>query len=693
MPSPRDDRHAAATAFVLLLVLGLLAASVVVIATKPTKLGLDLQGGVELVYQGKPTRSSRRSPRRRSTARRDHPRARRQARRLRAGDPALRPRPDRRRPARRRRTPSRGQQQVGKVAQLYFYDWERTSSGRDGKPRSGPERRTVTGGQRRRDAGDPALRGGQARRRRPTASNNADRRVAVLLVNKTRPRRSIRGPEEHEADLDRRASERPRRTPRSSRSSAGTSSSGRPPRRRTPTAPTPDRPLLRPRDNPALTGTRDQEPRAGLLPGSAAQRRVRFTDRRPGQCARTHARDRAARRRPARPGAAPKNQHFAIVLDNELISAPYIDSTRTRRHRRRQRRADPRRLHDPVGAGPREPAETGALPIRLELITQSQVSATLGKQALDQGLLAGAIGFLVVMLFLIVFYRVLGVIAVAALGDLRDLLLRADQAHPDRAHAAGHRGPDPDDRGRGRREHRHLRANKGRGARGPSVPAAIAAGYKKGLTTIVDANVVTLMTAFILFMLATAGVKGFALTLGVGVIVSLFTAVLATQAILCTLRGTRVLQVRAALGARDSKRDRGSTSSGKSKWFFSMSGVILLICALAHRCKGLNFGIDFESGTRMTRRSRRPPTEDQVRERARRPGPRRREDPDAQQRGSRRERRADQRRTSSAPTRSTASSARSTRSSAGRQHRARSRSARPSARRWPTARSSRSSPR
>ena len=65
---------------------------------------------------------------------------------------------------------------------------------------------------------------------------------------------------------------------------------------------------------------------------------------------------------------------------------------------------------------------------------------------------------------------------------------------------------------------------------GRSIPAAIATGYKKGISAIIDANVVTLLTAFILFILATSGVQGFAFTLGVGVLVSLFTAVLATSA-------------------------------------------------------------------------------------------------------------------------------------------------------------------
>ena len=95
---------------------------------------------------------------------------------------------------------------------------------------------------------------------------------------------------------------------------------------------------------------------------------------------------------------------------------------------------------------------------------------------------------------------------------------------------------------------------------GRSVGAAISAGYRKGLTAILDANIVTILVAFILFVLATSGVRGFALTLGVGVIVSLFTAVLATQAILYALRGTRLVRSRAALGRGMPSRS-GLTSS------------------------------------------------------------------------------------------------------------------------------------
>ena len=95
---------------------------------------------------------------------------------------------------------------------------------------------------------------------------------------------------------------------------------------------------------------------------------------------------------------------------------------------------------------------------------------------------------------------------------------------------------------------------------GRSIPAAISAGYTKALRTIIDANVVTIGVAFILFMLATAGVKGFAFTLGVGTLVSLFTAVLATSAILGSLARTRLLRRPSALGVAHGG-DRGLAAS------------------------------------------------------------------------------------------------------------------------------------
>src|SRR5207253_7252164 len=92
---------------------------------------------------------------------------------------------------------------------------------------------------------------------------------------------------------------------------------------------------------------------------------------------------------------------------------------------------------------------------------------------------------------------------------------------------------------------------------GRSVRASIAQGYAKGFRTIIDANVVTAITALILFAVATASVKGFALMLLIGTVVSLFTAVAATRAMLGLLAGFRWAQ---------SPRFMGATAAEVPRW-------------------------------------------------------------------------------------------------------------------------------
>ena len=96
------------------------------------------------------------------------------------------------------------------------------------------------------------------------------------------------------------------------------------------------------------------------------------------------------------------------------------------------------------------------------------------------------------------------------------------------------------------------------------MPSAIATGYRKGIATIIDANVIVLITAFILFVLSTAGVKGFAFTLGVGTIASLFTAVVFTQAFLGMFGRARFLRSPAFLGAHARSGCAGTSTSPAS---------------------------------------------------------------------------------------------------------------------------------
>jgi SecD/SecF fusion protein len=307
------------------------------------------------------------------------------------------------------------------------------------------------------------------------------------------------------------------------------------------------------------------------------------------------------------------NQHFAVALDTQLVTVPQIDFKQY-----------PNGIVGGGGADitggftattAQELAQVlrlGALPVKLKLISESQVSATLGKQALHQGLIAGAAGLGVVILFLLAYYRVLGVIATAGLMAYALYFYALIKLIPVTLTLSGIAGliltigvAADANVVIFERVKEEIRA-------GRSIRQGIVTGYRKGLTAIIDANVVTIMTAFILFVLATADVKGFALMLGIGTFVSLFTAVMATQAILVTIGRSRVIAKPSALGAGQRRFAWRFDFMGASRYFFTMSGVILLVGALAVGGKGLNLGIDFTSGTRIVVGLERPATAAQV---------------------------------------------------------------------------------
>ncbi len=590
--------------FVLLLVAGLLLASAVAVATKPTKLGLDLQGGVELVYQVKP-RAGQPAPTP-ETIQRTIDVMRERVDQLGVAEPEIQQAggdqinvalPD----------VSNLQQaikQVGTVAQLAFYDWEPTVIGPDGQP--DPENAAVTGGPSAGDASagltlyDALLRA----EKRPAKVEPDNSRDGNLYFAVDRDAKKVYGlGEETEAEAL-------QNVPAAKK--AGASVITVKPdtvilRAQKPAdGPKPDRWFVL-KDDVALAGKEIKDPEQNFDQGTggSGQPIVTFSFSDQGRRTWESVTKAIAQRGQESVGILQSGdqtlQHFAIVLDNELVSSPTID------YRQYPEGIDGRNGSQIEGGFTIGTAQelanilkTGALPVQLELISSSQVSATLGRQALNQGLVAGVAGFIVVALFLLIFYRVLGVIAVAALAVYGVYFFALIKSIPVVLTLPGIAG---------------LILTLGVAADanivifervkeeirgGRSIASGIATGYKKGLSAIIDANVVIVMVAFILFTLATAGVQGFALTLGLGVIVSLFTAVLATQAILGAMSKSRFISNPSALGAEKPKGNRFRLDyMGYSKWFFSASGVILLVCALALGSKGINFGIDFESGTRI----------------------------------------------------------------------------------------------
>jgi SecD/SecF fusion protein len=307
-------------------------------------------------------------------------------------------------------------------------------------------------------------------------------------------------------------------------------------------------------------------------------------------------------------------QRFAITLDDQIVSLATIDFIQNPEGIDGRTGAQIENVGDFQAANDlAESLRIGALPVDLKLISETQVSATLGQQALHQGLLAGAAGLALTILFLLIFYRVLGLVATAALLIYAVLLFALVKLIPITLTLPGIAGlvltlAVAADANIVMYERIKEEVREGR-----SIPAAISAGYTKALRTIIDANVVTVGVAFILFTLATAGVKGFAFTLGVGTLVSLFTAVLATSAILGSMARSRLLRRPSALGVGRDHKAWSFDFMGNSRWFFSFSGVILLVGAIAISTLGIQFGIDFESGTRITTPLERQASVDDIR--------------------------------------------------------------------------------
>jgi SecD/SecF fusion protein len=133
------------------------------------------------------------------------------------------------------------------------------------------------------------------------------------------------------------------------------------------------------------------------------------------------------------------------------------------------------------------------------------------------------------------------------------------------------------------------------------VKAAVATGYERGFHTILDANVVTAITAAVLFLVATAGVKGFALMLLLGTGISLITAVAGTRAMLGLLSNFRWFNNPSFMGAHGAQRGRWLQIDFMRKRFLwlGISGIVVLVSAFSLGLKGLNLGIDFKGGTQL----------------------------------------------------------------------------------------------
>lgn len=221
---------------------------------------------------------------------------------------------------------------------------------------------------------------------------------------------------------------------------------------------------------------------------------------------------------------------LAIFLDGELKSAPII------------RDEIPNGQAIITGDFSIEEAKTlvrdlnlGALPVPIELVSTQTIGATLGEKVLADGIRAGVIGLLIVSIFMILWYRLPGLVAVLTLAFYVVLMLALFKLIPVTLTAAGIAGfilsigiaVDANVL-IFERVKEEMRGGK-------RVSEAITGGFARAWPSIRDSNLSSIISAIILFWFGTSLIKGFALTFGLGVVVSMFTAIVATRTFLLAL--------------------------------------------------------------------------------------------------------------------------------------------------------------
>ena len=241
--------------------------------------------------------------------------------------------------------------------------------------------------------------------------------------------------------------------------------------------------------------------------------------------------------------------------------------------------------------------KAGAFPVGVKIAEERTVGPTLGQEAIDDGIRAAVIGMTVVLIFMLIYYRFSGIVAIIALAFNMLIILGALAGFgaaltlPGLAGLVLTIGIAVDANvlifERIREE---LRTGK-------TVWSAIETGYQKAFWTILDANVTTLAVAAVLYHFGTGPIKGFAVTLGIGIFASMFTAIVVTREVYGWVLGSREVR-KLSIGQ---EVIRGTTIGflGKSRMGFLVSSILIiigLVSLVLHN--GPNFGIDFRGGVK-----------------------------------------------------------------------------------------------
>ena len=294
------------------------------------------------------------------------------------------------------------------------------------------------------------------------------------------------------------------------------------------------------------------------------------------------------------------NNAIIIWLDDEIISAPVVSNgpitTSTCQITREG------------GFGHEEASNLaalirgGALPVSLNEVTSSVQTATIGENALHSSVIAGLIGLALVCLIMLVGYGMLGLMADIALAlyVLIELWFMAGVGVvltlPGIAAIILSIGMAVDANviifSRIQEEISH----------GKTFRVAVSEGFGHAVYTVLDAQITTLIAAVVLYIVGSTTVKGFAITLMIGIIVSVFTAVVISQILITALAGSKRFAKNKYFGCSEDGTPKQIFKKqfdfiGKRKIFYTISAVAIVVGLICGAIRGFNYGIDFTGGT------------------------------------------------------------------------------------------------
>ncbi|MEU4981567.1 protein translocase subunit SecD [Streptomyces sp. NPDC021969] len=304
--------------------------------------------------------------------------------------------------------------------------------------------------------------------------------------------------------------------------------------------------------------------------------------------------------------AGDPQRRVAIVLDDKIISSPQVDPSVACGAGITGGSTQITGSFDDAEA--RELAllvKGGALPVPVETIEQRTIGATLGDEAISAGAWAAVIGTALTALFIIVVYRLMGALATVALlcyGLISYAALAAVGATLTLPGLAGFVlaiGMAVDANVLVFERAREEQAARTR----PSTRSALTAGFRSAFSAIADSNITTLIAAALLFFLASGPVKGFGVTLGIGVLASMVSALVITRVLAefaasrpAVYRRPRITGISTTGPVRDALLRRNPFLMRRPRRWLAASLVVLVVAGSGILVRGLNFGIEFTGG-------------------------------------------------------------------------------------------------